>query len=184
MKGEKDNDLQNHMKYNLYKEEDKTWENAYLVACRWEAAHDQPSSSESETDDEDDVKVADPASTVATVTSVAPVASVPSFAYGAAIPYVVTASVGPAAPVASVATMAPSALVTGATSVTIEQSLAALTIAVKKNAEDIQQLKYQQEQLQAQQKQLETETKAWQQNADFKIDRILWAVEGPPQESE
>ena len=46
-KGEKDTDLQIHMKYNLHREEDRTWENAYLVACRWEAAHDQPSSSKS-----------------------------------------------------------------------------------------------------------------------------------------
>ena len=184
-RGEKDNDLRNHMKYNLYKEEDITWENAYLVACRWEAAHDQPSSSES--DDEDDVEIADPASTVATVMSAAPVASVPSFASGASTPYVITASVASVPPgvPASVASVAPGVpLASVATGATFEQSLAALAIAVRKNADDIQQLKYQQEQLAAQQKQHEAEVKTWQESTDYKMDRILWAVEGPPPEPE
>ena len=173
------------MKYNLYKEEDRTWENAYLVACRWEAAHDQPSSSES--DDEDDVEVkpecvsniAEPPSSIATVTPY------PFIAPRASAPYVITASVAPAAPLASVASVAPGApLVTGAAGVNVEQSLAALAIAVRKNANDIQQLKYQQEQLAAQQKQHEAEVKTWQESTDYKMDRILWAVEGPPPEPE
>ena len=66
----------------------------------------------------------------------------------------------------------------------IEQSLSALAIAVRKNADDIQQLKYQQEQLQVQQKQHEAEMKVWQESMDYKMNRILWAVDGPPPESE
>ena len=120
-----------------------------------------------------------------TVASVASVASVPSLTRGASAPYVITASVVPAAPLASVASVTSGApLVTGAAGVNVEQSLAALAITVRKNANDIQQLKYQQEQLAAQQKQHEAEVKTWQESTDYKMDRILWAVEGPPPEPE
>ena len=46
-KGQKDKGQQEHMRYNLHKDEDLTWENALEVACRWEAAHDVASNSSS-----------------------------------------------------------------------------------------------------------------------------------------
>ena len=50
-KGQKDRGQQEHMRYNLHKDEDLTWENALEVACRWEAAHDVASSSSSSSGD-------------------------------------------------------------------------------------------------------------------------------------
>ena len=52
--GEKDKSQQEHLRYNLHKDADLTWEHALNVACRWEAAHDVPSSSGSECDDDGD----------------------------------------------------------------------------------------------------------------------------------
>ena len=45
------------MKYNLYKPEDLTWDNAVSVACRWESAHNEDPSDSSASDDGDDVEV-------------------------------------------------------------------------------------------------------------------------------
>ena len=50
--GNKDRDQRNHMRYNLHQESDLTWENALMVARRWEAAHDHNDSG-SGSDDED-----------------------------------------------------------------------------------------------------------------------------------
>ena len=49
-KGQKDRGQQEHMRYNLHKDEDLTWENALEVACRWEAAHDVATSSSSDSE--------------------------------------------------------------------------------------------------------------------------------------
>lgn len=53
--GKKDDNLDEHMKYQLFDDEDKTWQNAIRVAARWEAAKDKltasSSSSESSSDD-------------------------------------------------------------------------------------------------------------------------------------
>jgi hypothetical protein len=53
--GKRDDNLDEHMKYQLFDDEDKTWQNAIRVAARWEAAKDKStassSSSESSPDD-------------------------------------------------------------------------------------------------------------------------------------
>jgi transcription initiation factor IIF auxiliary subunit len=56
--GKRDDDLDKHMKYQLFVDEDKTWKNDIRVAARWEAAKDKSmassSSSESSESSSDD----------------------------------------------------------------------------------------------------------------------------------
>ena len=54
--GNKDRSQQDHMRYNLHQDSDLTWENALMVARRWEAAHDHNDSGSGSDEDVDAVE--------------------------------------------------------------------------------------------------------------------------------
>ena len=51
--GAKDKSQQEHLRYNLHRDADLSWDHALNVACRWEAAHDVPPSTSGSDDDDD-----------------------------------------------------------------------------------------------------------------------------------